>query len=322
VDLANCGFGKGSHFSPSIAPRERSIEPSSIASPERPIDPSQQANIPPAASASREPSIEPSSIASPERPIDPSQQANIPPAASAPREPSIEPSSIASPERPVDPSQQANVPPAASYWPFVKKRMVRTAVGGLLTAVVVAVVWQTYRDNETRKLIKALGHSPVIWLSSPFVATERDSASAAHPGTKLSDQAAQTPTVMSLQADEVAELKQQLQTVVNDLAVIRRDVEQLSSKHEQMSRDIATVQANEQNVSEKISSLTQPAPAPARGQPRKNVPRLVRAETPRQPDAASVPSQTSPTGTASLTDQPPRPPLPVPTPTGTPSPFH
>src|SRR5580700_6852581 len=73
---------------------------------------------------------------------------------------------------------------------------------------------------------------------------------------------------------------------------------------------------SEQNVSEKISSLTQPAPTltqPARGQPRKNVPKVVRAESPKQPDAASVPPKTPPTGTESLTEQPPRPPLPVPT---------
>jgi uncharacterized protein YoxC len=58
-----------------------------------------------------------------------------------------------------------------------------------------------------------------------------------------------------MQATEVAEFKQQLMAVANDLAVTRRDVEQLSSKHEQLSRDVATVQATLQNVSEKISPL-------------------------------------------------------------------
>jgi hypothetical protein len=116
---------------------------------------------------------------------------------------------------------------------------------------------------------------------------------------------------------------------------MRRDVEQLSGKQDQMSRDIATVQATEQNVSEKISSLTQPAPTltqqaptiaraavPAHGQARKNVPRLVHPETPKQPDAASVPVTTLSTGTAALTEQPPRPPLPVPTVAETAPPVH
>jgi hypothetical protein len=234
----------------------------------------------------------------------------------APREPSIESSSSASPGLPIDPSQQANIPRVASNRPFVSRQVVRTVVRSLLIAIVVAVVWQAYRDNQTGKLIKAWGHS-VIWLSSTLGATERDSESTAESSTKLSDQAAPMPTAMS---GPVAELQRQLQTVINDLAVIRSNVEQLSSKHEQMSRDIATMQAAEQNVSEKISSLTQPAPVHA--PPRKNVPRLVHAETPKQSAAASLSPQTSPAGTAWPTEQPPRPPLPVPTPTEAPSPLH
>jgi hypothetical protein len=251
----------------------------------------------------------------------------------APPEPSIEPSCSASPERPIDQSQQANCSPAGSNALFVSKRMVRTVVGGLVIAIVVGAAWQTYRDNQTRKLIGAWGHSSVIWLSSSFGATQRDSGLSAQSSTKLLDQAAQTPTAPSIQANEVAEFKQQLLAVVNDLAVMRRDVEQLSSKHEQLSRDVAMAQATVQNVSEKISSLAQPAPT--HGHPRKSVPRLVRAEaprqpdaapvppkTPRQPDAAAVPPTTSPTETASLNEQPPRPPLPVPTAAETPSPLR
>jgi hypothetical protein len=72
--------------------------------------------------------------------------------------------------------------------------------------------------------------------------------------------------------------QQQLQTVVNDLAVLRRNVEQLSNKHEQMSRDIATVQATEQNISEKIFVYS--ARVRARAHPAaKKIPRLARAET-------------------------------------------
>ena len=198
--------------------------------------------------------------------------------------------------------------------------MVRSVVGRLVIAIVVGVVWQTYRDNQARKLIKAWGHSSVIWLSSSFGATQHDLELSAQSSTKLSDQAAQTPTAASMQANEVAEFKQQLLAAVNDLAVMRRDVEQLSDRQEQMSRDILTVQATEQNVSEKISSLTQAAPGHV--PPRKSVPKLVHTETPRQSAAASVPSQPSPTGTAPPTDQPPRPPLPVPTPAEAPSPLH
>jgi uncharacterized protein YaaW (UPF0174 family) len=256
----------------------------------------------------------------------------------APAEPSIEPSSCVPPGRPFDQSQEGKSSPVASDELFVRMGMVRTVVVVLLIAFVVGVVWHTYRDNQTRNLIKA----SVNWLTSSFSAAQRKSKISAQSSTELSEQA-QTPIATSVQADEVAELKQQVSALMNDLAVMRRDVGQLSDKQDQMSRDIATVQATEQNVSEKISSLTyqpastltqpapaliQPAPTPARpaapahGQARKNVPRVVHAEAPKQPDAASLAATISSTGTASLTEQPPRPPLPVPTVAEAPSPLH
>jgi hypothetical protein len=234
-------------------------------------------------------------------------------------EPSIKSSSSAPQEHPIDPSDQVNIPPGASSRSSLQRQVFLT-ICGLLIAVAVAVVWQVYRHDQTLKLVKAWGHSSVIWLSAALGATPSKSESAAAPSTKLSDQATSPPAVTSTPIKEFAELNQQLQTLVNDVAVLRRNVEQLSDRQEQMSRDILTVQATEQNVSEKISSLTQAAPVQV--PPRKSVPRLVHAETPRQPAAASVPSQPSATGTASPTDQPPRPPLPIPTPAETPSPLH
>jgi hypothetical protein len=234
-------------------------------------------------------------------------------------EPSIKSSSSASQEHPIDPSKQASISPGASNRSSAERQVFRI-ICGLLIAVAVAVVWQAYRDDQTMILVKTWGHSSVIWLSAALGPTQRESESAADPSTKLSDDATSTPGVTSGPTKEFAELNQQLQTVVNDLALLRRNVEQLSGKQEQMFRDILTVQATEQNVSEKISSLTQAAPVHV--PPRKNVPRVVRAETPRQPAAASVPLQPSAPGTASPIDQPPRPPLPLPTPAETPSPLH
>jgi hypothetical protein len=233
-------------------------------------------------------------------------------------EPSIKSSSGATQENRVGHGKQANIPPGASNRSSVERRVFRI-ICGLLIAIVVAVVWQAHRDDQTMKLVRAWGNSSMIWLSAALGATQRESEAAAEP-SKLSDQATSTPAVTSTPIKEFTDLNQQLQTVVNDLAVLRRNVEQLSERQEQMSRDISTVQAIEQNVSEKISSLTQ-AP-PVHVPPRKNVPRLVHAETPRQPTAASGQSQPSTVGTASPTDQPPRPPMPLPTPAETSSPLH
>ena len=234
----------------------------------------------------------------------------------ASREPSAD-SSI-TPDPPIDLTQQANISPVAGNRPSAGKHIFRVVVSGLSIAIVVAVVWLTSRDDQTRNLVKLWGHSSVIWLSSALGTPGRDSDAAAEPSSK--DQAASTPMATSTPSKEFAELQERLQTVVNDLALLQRDVEQLSSKQEQMSRDIATVQATEQSVSEKISSLTKAAPVHPMS--RKNIPRVVHAEAPRQSATASVPPQTSPAGAESAIDQPPRPPLPIPMSTETPSPVH
>ena len=276
----------------------------------------------------------------------------------ASREPSA--NSSITPDPPIDLTQQANISPVAGNRPSAGKHIFRVVVSGLSIAIVVAVVWLTSRDDQTRNLVKLWGHSSVIWLSSALGTPGRDSEAAAKPSSK--DQAASTPMATSTPSKEFAELQERLQTVVNDLAVLRRnveqlsikqerrigdsapaqptgqdvtkktsslvndlallqrDVEQLSSKQEQMSRDIATVQATEQSVSEKISSLTKAAPVHPMS--RKNIPRVVHAEAPRQSATASVPPQTSPAGAESAIDQPPRPPLPIPMSTETPSPVH
>ncbi len=239
-----------------------------------------------------------------------------------PPEPSIEPSGSASSEPLIDSSQQASSSPTSRE--FVVKSVVRNVIGGLLLAIVVVVVWQIYHDNQSRRIFEALRHSSVIWLSSSFGSARRDSELTAQSSAKSSDQAAQTPTETSSQANEVAELRQQLLAVVNDVAVMRRDVEHLSNKHEQLSRDLEVIQATVQNVGDKVSSLSQPAPtpAPAHGQLRKKAPKLVRAESPRPSEAASIPPTTSPAGMATVTEQPPRPPLPVPSSAEIPSPVH
>jgi len=192
----------------------------------------------------------------------------------APAEPSIEPSSNASSEPNSRPTN----------------RVVRTVVAGLFLAIGVVVVWQIYHDNQSKKLIEALAHSSVIWLSSSVGSAQRVSELSAQSNAITSDQAAQTPTATSIEANELAELRQQILAVVNDLAVLRRDVEQLSGKHEELSRNVETVQASLQDVGEKISSLSSvptPAPVSSQAQPRRSVPRLVRAEAPRSDAALS-----------------------------------
>jgi hypothetical protein len=160
--------------------------------------------------------------------------------------------------------------------------------------------------GRTKELLKAWGHSSLIWTLAVLGTSQRDSELATEPGSKLSDQAV-TPSATSITIGELPELQQQLQNVLSDLAALQRLVEQVASKQEQISRDMTTLQAAEQNLGAKISSFAQPAAV--RVAPRRNVTKLVHSEASKQPTAESQPLQPPAPEIPSPTDQPPRPPL-------------
>jgi hypothetical protein len=113
------------------------------------------------------------------------------------------------------------------------------------------------------------------------------------------------------------EPQQQLGAIMSVFTVIRRIVEQIAGRQEQMSRDLTTLQAAQHDVSQKAAAPAQTAAihAPAG----KKVPKPAHSEIPEQPAAASL--QTAPGDTPSTGDKSPRPPLPlVPPSAETPSP--
>jgi hypothetical protein len=229
-------------------------------------------------------------------------------------ESSIDALSGISPESSSDPNQRANIQEVGGR-SSAGKRTLRTVIGGLIIAVAVGAGWQVYGGDQTKELLKAWKRSSLIWVSAVLGTSQRDSEFATEPGSKLPDHAV-TPSATLITVTESLELHQQLQNVVSDLAALQRLVEQVASKQEQVaskqeqiSRDMTTLQAAEQNLSAKISSLTQPAAV--RLAPRRSVAKLVHSEAPKQPTAVSQPVQPPAPETPSPADQPPRPPLPL-----------
>jgi hypothetical protein len=215
-----------------------------------------------------------------------------------------------SPEPSIAP-QRANIKEAGSR-ASVERRAFRTAIRGAIIVIAVAAGWQVYRDDQTKDLLKAWGHSLLNRSSAVLATTQPGSEIAAEPGSKLSDQAVTPSAPTSIAIREFPELQQQLQTIVSDLAALQRIVEQVASKQEQISRDVATLQATEQNISGRVSSLTQPTAV--RVVQRRNVAKLVHSGTPKQSAAESLPVQTPTPETPAPVDRPPRPPLPLSTP--------
>jgi hypothetical protein len=138
-----------------------------------------------------------------------------------------------------------------SKGPSIGKRTVR-AIFRVSLAVLVGVVgtlsWQSYGD-EARETVRSLAPS-LDWLIPP-----------ATPKSPTAD-------------ERSAELAGQLKPMALDLAVIRKGIEQLAANQAQLgandvaiAQNIAALQALEQKLADKISSL--PAPRTAHLAPRR-----------------------------------------------------
>ena len=165
------------------------------------------------------------------------------------------------------------IPP---YRRSLGRRVFRTLGYGLTVIVIGGAVsaWYSSDDNA-----KGMVEASLRQLSSIMGAT----SSANSDVQSLSKSSDHALGAIGLSG----ELENRLETVVNDLAVMRRTAEQLAAKQEAMARDIAVLQAVERTVSEKLSSL--PQLTAALGTPRKNASSIVQSEATAQPAAVPLP---------------------------------
>ena len=104
----------------------------------------------------------------------------------------------------------------------------------------------------------------------------------------LSVSMTKSPAVAATSTDPV----QQLEPLASNLDVVRRSVEQLAAKQDQMAQNIATLQAVEEDIRQKVSSPPPPpsqqaAPIPQYKPPQ---PRAQSSSVPRPPPPAGPPS--------------------------------
>jgi hypothetical protein len=156
----------------------------------------------------------------------------------------------------------------------IGKRIFRTLARlfiAVLIGVGVTLAWQSHGD-EAKEIVRTQAPS-LAWLL-PVSTTKT------------------VPDALGSSAATSAELVQQFKPVALDLAIVRHSleqlaakIEQLAAKQEQMVQNIATLQAVEQDISQKMSSSSQP--------------RVVSPRKPPQPTAMqslSVPPPPPPAG--------------------------
>ena len=176
-------------------------------------------------------------------------------------------SPTAAPSMDVNPGQDI-IRPSGNFsnQPSVGRRVFRIVAKGFIVIAVVCVVfsWLSSSKDQIGDVVRALN-----WLSS-FLQTnlasgsdepnEVDSKSvprAALQYTTAQDLGGAQPSSASLAAGVPPKLQDQLERMENDLSVVQRIVEQVAARQEQMAADIGTLQAAEQIVSQRVSSLPQ-----------------------------------------------------------------
>jgi hypothetical protein len=208
----------------------------------------------------------------------------------------VEPPIDANPRRAVHQGDQVS-----DDRPAAGRRLFRTLAFGVITPVIVgaAFAWQFYADNQRKHMVDAEDlHRVVVSTksSSSDVPVELASKTSDRVPTQDTAFLRPAPVLPSAQVSDALgsspELQHQLETVVSDVAVVRRIVERLAAVQEQMALDIVTLQKSDQNVRQKVSL---PPHSPAAVPPRKYAPSIARSDVVAH--SPSVPVPTAPART-------------------------
>src|SRR6266568_4056243 len=157
----------------------------------------------------------------------------------------------------------------ASDRPSIGRRIFRTLTRffiAVLIGIGATLAWQSHGD-AARDMVVA--RAPLLgWL--------------------LSVSTTKSPAVAATAPDPV----QQLEPLASNLDVVRRSVEQLAAKQEQMAQNLATLQAVQEDIRQKVSS---PPPSPSQQaasipQYKPPQPRVQSSSVPRPPPPAGPPS--------------------------------
>ena len=177
--------------------------------------------------------------------------------------------------------------------PSIGRRMFRALVRFFIAAVIgvgATLAWQSYGD-EAKEMVRTWIPS-VAWLLPVSTTKSPPNGQVSAQDAALPQSTPVTQTPAPTAAATSPELVQ-LEPMARDLAVMRRSLEQLAAKQEQMAQNIATLQAVEQDIRQKMSSRP-PSPAvpvPPRKPPRPNAQSsaVQSSSVPAPPPAAGPP---------------------------------
>ena len=138
--------------------------------------------------------------------------------------------------------------------PSILRRVLRSLARfsiAVLIGVGATLAWQSYGDTAREMLSTQV--PSLSWLSvSTTTPTPDAEGSAQKPAGSQSAPAQTAPSAAAATTSEFT----QLEPIAHDLAAMRRSLEQLAAKQEQMAQNIAAMQAAEQDIRKKMMAQT------------------------------------------------------------------
>jgi hypothetical protein len=147
--------------------------------------------------------------------------------------------------------------------PPIISRMFRASARFLfavLAGIGGTLAWQSYGDQAT-DMIRAQAPSLARWLPASTSKPAVPPVDASEAQQQLKAGLAPADQQLTPMAPAgAAERQQQLKPITIDLAAVRQTIEQLAVNQEKMAQSIARLEAADQAVSQKLSSLASPKP--------------------------------------------------------------
>jgi hypothetical protein len=189
--------------------------------------------------------------------------------------------------------------------PAVGRRLFLTVAFGAIAGVLIsaAFAWQFYGDGQRKRMVGA-GELHSVPVSTKV---SRSDVVPVELASKISDRVPTQDTALlqvapvipsapvSIAPGASSDLQGQLETLVSDVAVVRRIVERLAAVQEQMALDVAALQTSGQNVGQNQKASLPPRSPAVPVPPRKYAPSIARSDVVAH--SPSVPVPTAPART-------------------------
>jgi hypothetical protein len=165
----------------------------------------------------------------------------------------------------MEPSFEAHPPGTSGNKRSFGRELLRLVVYGLVIITISGAAFASqYGDDRTIQTLRTLkravsGLSPGLGIKPPEGVPKSLHQVTPQETARVKDAGVMQSTPAQVAAESPHQVRQQLETIANDLATVRSLVEQLAASQKQMALDIASMETGKDNFSQRTWWLSQSA---------------------------------------------------------------